>query len=345
MRWGQKHIGKQRVLLHTGFWLAWVISFTVLQSFGQGRESFSMWLRYYVVTLPVFISHTYLIAYWLVPHTFYKKRYGLLITGVLVLLPVFSVFELLISNELFSGFFKSFSTNKTDNLNLKNIIISGIGNHYILLVFFAIKAGKEWYHSQIRKEEEVQRNEKAELELYHYQLQPRLIMHLMEILQYTILHNPQKTPGLIIHISDFFNLFLKEIHADWRPLFAEITLMERFLNINKLARNNHMKGEIRLQGNLRPFVIPPFLFLPVLEKAVKSGNGCNDSVECIVIVKGENRKLYFAVELRSEKRLEPAGNYDAEMLRMRVQHYFPGKYKLAEENGENFRKLQAEIFY
>src|SRR5690554_2764000 len=99
MRWGQKHIGKQRMVLHTGFWLAWVVSFTVLQSLGQGIETFSIWLRYYVITLPVFIGHTYLIAYWLVLYTFYKNRYGLLIMGVLVLLPVFSIIELIISNE------------------------------------------------------------------------------------------------------------------------------------------------------------------------------------------------------------------------------------------------------
>jgi sensor histidine kinase YesM len=345
MRWELKHIGKQRILLHSGFWLAWVVSFTVLQSLGQGIETFSVWLRYYVITLPVFIGHTYLIAYWLVPHTFYKNRYGLLIMGVLVLLPVFSVIELIISNELVFSFYGSFSPDETNYLNLKNIIISGIGNHYILLVFFAIKAGQEWYYSQIRKEQELEQNEKAELEIYHYQQQPRLILQLMDALQSTISQNPQKTPELIIHISNFFNLFLKESHADWRPLLAEINLMEKFLDINKLVTHNQLRGEIRLRGNLKPFVVPPFLFLPILGFAVKSGNGCNDSVECIVIIAGENRKLHLAVELRSNKKLKPAVNHDSEMLRMRVQHYFPGKFTLAEENDENFRKLQLEIFY
>jgi two-component system, LytTR family, sensor kinase len=344
MRWGQKHIGKQRVLLHTGFWLAWVISFTVLQSFGQGRESFSMWLRYYVVTLPVFISHTYLIAYWLVPHTFYKKHYGLLITGVLVLLPVFSVIELLISNEMVFNFFDSSSDDTKSYLSLKNIVVSGIGNHYILLVFFAIKAGQEWYHSQIRKKEEQQLNEKAELEIYHYQLQPRLMLHLMEILRYTISHNPQKTPELIIHISNFFNLFLKENHADWRPLLAETYLMERYIQIHRLGLDKQVNCEIRVKGNLKPFVIPPFLFLPVLEFAMKTGKMCNDSFQCVVFIKGENRKLHFAVKLRSENKLEIAGNHDSEMLRLRLQHYFPGRFTIEEENNENFRKLQLEIF-
>lgn len=345
MKWTQSHIGKQRILLHTSFWLAWVISFTVLQSLGQGRESFSMWFRYYIFTLPVFVVHTYLIAYWLVPQTFYKKRYGLLITGIAVFLPVFSVIELIVSNELVFKFFNSKIHPNTGYLNAKNIIISGIGNHYILLVFFAIKAGQEWYHAQRRKNEEQQWNEKTELEIYHYQLQPRLMLHLMEILRHNAAQNLAKTPELIIHISNFFNLFLKENHADWRPLLAETNLMERYIEIFRLGLCDRFGCKIQLNGNLKPFVIPPFLFLPVLEFAMKTGKKCNERFDCTVFIKGENRKLNFSVELWSENRLEISGNHDVEMLQLRLAHHFPGKFRLKEENDENFWMLHLEIFY
>lgn len=345
MKRAEKHIGKQRILLHTGFWLAWVISFTILQSLGQGRESFSMWFRYYVITLPVFVSHTYLIAYWLVPRARSKNRYGLLIAGVAAFLPFFSIIELIISNELVFKFFNSKVYYNPGYLNVKNIIISGIGNHYILLVFFAIKAGKEWYHSKLRKNEEQQWNEKTELEIYHYQLQPRIMLHLMEILQHTIAKNPSETPGLIIQISNFFNLFLKENYADWRPLLAETDLIEQYFKIYRLGLCNPVKCEIQFNGNLKPFVVPPFLFLPVLEFAMKNGEKCNDCFQCSVFIKGENRKLFFTVELWSENRLRLAGSYDVEMLQLRLQHHFPGNFRLKEESDENFWLLQLEIFH
>jgi sensor histidine kinase YesM len=345
MKWFPNHIDKQRILLHTGFWLAWVISFTLLQSLGLGREVFFLWFRYYVVTLPVFVIHTYLIAYWLIPLTFYKNRYGLLALGIIVLMILFSAIELIVSNEYVFRPFGRESAFSADYLNLKNILISGIGNHYIILVFLAIKVGKAWHQAQNMKKAEQRLNEEAELEIYHYQHQPRLMLHLMDILRDTISKSPQKAPELIIRISNFINQFLKENHSDWRPLLIETDLMERFLNINKVALNNQLKGEIKLKGNLRPFVIPPFLFLPVLEFAIKTGKMCNDLFECTVFIRGENRKLYFTVELWSENRLELPGYNDSEMLRLRLQHYFPEKFRLTEENNENFRKLQLEISY
>jgi sensor histidine kinase YesM len=306
---------------------------------------FFLWFRYYVITLPVFIIHTYLIAYWLIPVTFYKNRYGLLALGIIVLLNLFSVIELIISNELVFKPFSHGSGMGWDYLNLKNILISGIGDHYIILVFLAIKVGKAWHQAQNMKKAEQRLNEEAELEIYHYQHQPRLMLHLMDVLRDTISKSPEKAPELIIRISNFINQFLKENHSDWRPLLTETDLMERFLSINELALSNLKKGEIKLQGNLKPFVIPPFLFLPVLENAIKTGKMCNDSFECTVFVKGENRKLNFTVELWSENKLELPGNHDSEMLRLRLQHYFAGKFRLSEENDENFRMLQLEILY
>ena len=61
--------------MHTIFWLTWVVSFTIIQSLGFGIDQYFIWFMYYVVTLPIFIIHTYLIAYWIVPNTFFKGKY------------------------------------------------------------------------------------------------------------------------------------------------------------------------------------------------------------------------------------------------------------------------------
>ncbi|SHE94998.1 Histidine kinase [Mariniphaga anaerophila] len=344
MRWEQKHIDKQRIILHVGFWLAWVVSFTTLQSLGGGSGSFYLWFRYYIVTLPVFVTHTYLIAYWLVPRTFYKNHYGLLALGIIVLLLVFSLIELVVANEFV---FKAFGKGCgfcPGGLTLENIVISGIGNHYIILVFFAIKVGQAWYKAQSKTKEEQRWNEEAKLEIYHYQLQPRLMYHLMGILRETIARNPSQAPDLIIQISNFFSLFLKDNSTDWRPLSYETDLVERFLKIHTLGLGNQIQVVLKFEGNLKPFVIPPFLFLPVLGFMVKTGMACNESFQCIVFVKGESRKLDFMVELRSEKELELTENIDSEMLSLRLQHSFPDKFKLEETTGHNYLRMQMEIF-
>lgn len=93
------HIDKKRMAQHTIFWMCWIFGFTFIQSFGFGINDFVAWLFYYLVTLPLFVAHTYLIAYWLVPACFFKHRYWLFAGWIIALLIIASVFELVISNE------------------------------------------------------------------------------------------------------------------------------------------------------------------------------------------------------------------------------------------------------
>jgi two-component system LytT family sensor kinase len=136
LKTGKIHIDKTKILLHSVFWLAWIVSFTIIQSIGGGAHSYFVWSIYYIITLPIFVVHTYILAYWLLPETFFKGKLLLALAGSFGLLIIFSVIELIVSNELV---FKVFDPSKTfapGYLNAANIIISGIGNHYIILVFW-----------------------------------------------------------------------------------------------------------------------------------------------------------------------------------------------------------------
>ena len=175
MKLEQIHTVKAEIVLHVLFWLSWIISFTLIQSIGAGVHQYFVWLMYYIITLPIFILHTYLIAYWLLPVTFFKGRFGLFALGFFLFLALFSAIELVVSNELV---FKPFDINKSFSpgyLNLQNILISGVGNLYIVLVFLAIKAGRSWYLAKTRKEQLLKSKTDTELEIYQYQLQPKMV--------------------------------------------------------------------------------------------------------------------------------------------------------------------------
>jgi two-component system LytT family sensor kinase len=154
-----------RILQHVLFWAAWVVSFTIIQSLGEGIHEYFVWLMYYLTTLPVFVVHTYLIAYWLLPWVHENHNYLLFLLGIAVFLLVFSVIELVVSNELVFKLYDAEKSFGPGYLNIKNIVLSGIGNHFIILVFFAIKAGRSWYHSKNRKEELLRKKTETELEI------------------------------------------------------------------------------------------------------------------------------------------------------------------------------------
>ena len=146
-----KHINIKRILLHVLFWALWIISFTIIQSLGRGTYEVLVWSMYYIITLPIFIIHTYLIVYWLVPEYFQKRRFILFFFGIFILLILFSIIELIVSNKFVFSVFDQSKVFAPGYLNISNIIISGLGNHYIILVFLAIRIVKSWYKAKNHK--------------------------------------------------------------------------------------------------------------------------------------------------------------------------------------------------
>jgi two-component system, LytTR family, sensor kinase len=338
------HIDRQELILHTIFWLAWIISFTAIQSVGSETNTWFMWLVYYVITLPIFIAHTYLIAYWLFPKLFFKGQYIYFIAGFLLFLVLFSVIELIVSNEIV---FKHFDPNKAFSpgyLNLANILISGVGNLYIVLVFLAIKVGRSWYSTQNLQEELMLTKLETDLEIYRNQLQPKLIYSLMDELEIITVQKPEKAPEMIVKISSFLNHFLFEGKEELLPLSLESKLIEEFLEIHKQALENRLVSNFIVNGLLKSFVVPPLLLLPFINSAIKLVYECNNSFESTVIIKAEKKYLLFSFTFWSETEFRLSDNENIKITKKRLNYSYPGKHRLIENIDENFREVSLEIF-
>lgn len=345
MKLGGKHIANKEIFQHALFWLTWIVSFTILQSVGTGQNEYFVWLMYYIITLPVFMIHTYLIAYWLIPRTFYKGHFLSLFAGILVFLLVFSVLELIVSNELVFKVFDESKVFEPGYLNLKNIVISGVGNQYIILVFLAIKVGKAWYRSQMMKKEIQQMNLETELEIYRYQLQPKVMLNLMEELGYITRNEPEKSSEMIIRISSFLNHLLRESREELIPLAEEIEIIKSFSAIHTYALGDRMKNNISISGNLKSFVVPPLLMLSVINNSIKVAYRCNNFFESSVIIKADKKYLLLSFAIWSEQEFKLDTFKAIEITKKRLDYRFPGKYRLIDDEESNFRQISLEIFF
>ena len=344
MKFEKIHIDRQEFILHTIFWLAWIISFTAIQSVGSDTNMWFMWFVYYVITLPIFIAHTYLVAYWLLPKFFFKGQYMYFIAGFLLFLVLFSVIELIVSNEIV---FKHFDPNKAFSpgyLNLPNILISGVGNLYIVLVFLAIKVGRSWYSTQNLQEELMLTKLETDLEIYQNQLQPKLIYSLMDELEIITEQKPEKAPEMIVKISSFLNHFLFEGKEELLSLSLESKLIEEYLEIHKHALENRLVSNFIVNGLLKSFVVPPLLLLPFINSAIKLVYECNNSFESTVIIKAEKKYLLFSFTFWSETEFRLSDNENIEITKKRLNYSYPGKHRLIENIDENFREVSLEIF-
>ncbi len=344
MNTGQIHIDRKDVILHSAFWLIWIVSFTIIQSIGGGANEYFVWLMYYIITLPVFVVHTYLVAYWLLPETFFKGKIWLAFAGVFVFLIIFSIIELIVSNELVFKVFDKSKAFSPGYLNPSNIIISGIGNHYIILVFLAIKVGQSWYLSQNQTAGLLQIKMETELEIYKYQLQPKLILSLVEELDLISQKEAEKLPQMIINTSNFLNHFLFDVKDELIPLNLEAKLTGEFLDIHKHAIGSRLNSSFIVNGNLQAHVCPPLLLIPFINSAIKLVYECNNSFESTVIIKAEKKYLLLTFTFWSEDDFKLINNEVTEITRKRLIFSFPSRHRIIENVDANFAEISLEIF-
>lgn len=288
--------------------------------------------------------HTYLIAYWLLPNTFFKGKYWQVFVGIFVFLVVFSIAELVVSNEIVFKIFDQKKLFAPGYLNVENIIISGIGNHYIILIFLAILVGRSWYTAKNKKEELLQLKMETELEIYRYQLQPKLILSLVEEMELITKKSPEKVPDLIVKISIFLNRFLFEGKEDLIPLQLDVKLLEEFVEIHKHALGDRLTSNFIVNGKLQSHVVPPLLLLPFINSAIKTAYLCNKSFESTVIIKAEKKYLLFTFSFWSEEEFKVTEIESVEITKNRLKYGLQGKHRLIENIDENFIEYSLEIF-
>jgi hypothetical protein len=344
LKTGKIHTGKKNVPAHLAFWMVWIVSFTVIQSLGGNMHEYFVWTMYYLITLPIFVVHTYFIAYWLLPKTFFSGKFWLAVAGIGMLLIVFSIIELIVSNEFVFRVFDKSKMFEPGYLNPANIIISGIGNHFIILIFLAIKVGQSWYFSKNETANLMLVKMETELEIYKYQLQPELILTMIEELETITKKEPGKLPQMIIKMSGFLNHFLFEVKDELIPLTLEVKLIEEFLNFHKHALGKQFQSSFIVNGNLQAHVCPPLLLLPFINSSIKIAYECNNSYESTVIIKAEKKYLLFTFTFWSEEDFRLMNNNDSETIKKRLQFSFPSKFRMIENRDANFVELSLEIF-
>ncbi len=125
---------------------------------------------------------------------------------------------------------------------------------------------------------------------------------------------------MIIKISGFIYRFLFEGKEELIPLQLDIELIRDFLEIHQQAVDDRLIGNFIAEGNLKSFVVPPFLLLPFLNSAIKIVYQCNERFECNVIVKGEKKYLLYSLTFWSESEFQMNDDENIGITRKRLNY-------------------------
>lgn len=264
---------EKRSWRHILFWICWVFGFTFIKSFSASSEVYLGWFAYYVLTLPIFVTHTYIVAYGLIPY-FFTRRYYPVFTGLfLALFYGFSVLELILSNEFIFKWYPTGSEIMENYLSPGNVIRSGLGNLYIVLVFLASRTVRNWYLADNKQKELQQLELQLQMEDAMTKVQPHMLLHAIDNIDNMVDHASTEVTEAIAQTSEL----LSEImiyHGEDKQLFSkEIVLVKKLVSLVSLFRDRKPDVEFFISGDPGQIKLPSMILFSFVDLIFRKFEG------------------------------------------------------------------------
>jgi two-component system LytT family sensor kinase len=256
---------QHRSMRHILFWICWVIGFTFLKSLGKPFEDYLGWFSYYLLTLPIFVAHTYLVAYVLIPYFFSRKYMLVFMALFLAFFYGFSVLELLLSNEFIFKWYPTDTILLDDYLSPGAVIISGLGNLYIMLVFLAARSVRQWYIASIRKQELQQAELKLQMESTVTKMQPLMLLYAIDQIDRMVEKSSAEVTRAIALTSELLSDVMI-YNEEEEPLFTkEISLVKKLVSLVSLFREKKPDVEFFISGDPGQIQLPTMILFTLID--------------------------------------------------------------------------------
>lgn len=272
---------QNKVIQHTLFWCT---SYFILLNLFAGSGQIQTIEFIYTAIFHVFlIIGVYLNLIILIPKFLSRKKFLLYF---ICLLPVIAgcsqlnivIFDKLINYVLPGYYFIS----NYDFFDLLKFTIVYIG------ISSLFKFSKGWFllSDANRRLSELQK-EKAESELKALkgQINPHFLFNSMNSIYSLALNRSDKTPEIVLKLSDIMRYIIYEANTDFVDLSKEVNYLKDYIDLQKLRTDNRATIKFEILGSLNNVKIAPLLFFPLVENSFKHG------------IKGSTGKSFVNIEL------------------------------------------------
>jgi len=345
----------RRLLLHLLFWTLYLlsqgfiwmnafVSETVIVSPETGQEiitrstfpgTLGQSLLAESFALPGRLLAVYVNLYVLIPFFLLKKRWFTYTLSLMALMLAATGFQGLFALWMgLPGFFRGFPGDSGVALFVQYLAVSAnvvafTGAVKILLHYLAEKRRA----GQLEQERLV-----AELQFLKTQINPHFFFNTLNNLYGLALERSDKTPELLLRLSDIMSYLLYESGAETVSLRKELDMVEAFIELEKLRHGDRAKVSFEVKGEADSWRIPPLLFLPFVENAFKHGLK-NGSHPCGISIELDIQKDRLCFEVRNDFAGTPdAADVNAgvglENVRRRLALLLPDRHQLETGTGE-----------
>ncbi len=316
-----------RNMRHLVFWLIWVVGFTFIKSFGESMDIYLGWFSYYLITLPIFVAHTYLVAYLLVPTFLNKRLFPLFIVLFLLLFYGFSVMELLLSNEFIYKWYQTGTELREDYLTPANVIMSGLGNLYIVLVFLAARTIREWYGADTRSKELQHIELQQQMENAITRVQPHMLLYAIDHIDRMVAEASPDVTKAIAMTSELLNDVMI-YHEEQHKLFSgEMELVRKLVALVTLIRESKPDVEFFVSGDPGQIKMPPMILFTIVDMIFRKYERESSLPELNIEASGYSNMITVQI-LSSELKKHEETMQDCLQAMKQIESFYKGQISL-----------------
>ncbi|MDN3582030.1 sensor histidine kinase [Mucilaginibacter flavus] len=147
------------------------------------------------------------------------------------------------------------------------------------------------------------------------------------------LNQSQKSPQLILNLSNILRYMLYECDSSEVPLSKEVVMLQQYISLEKLRYDNRLDVTFNIYGDTEGKLIAPLLMLPLIENAFKHGvSGQTDDawVNISLYMMRDELKLKISNSKPGYKinKTDKAGNIGLQNLKKRLELIYPLTHQL-----------------
>lgn len=212
-----------------------------------------------------------------------------------------------------------------------------------LMIFYAIFSWifKQWKNIQKLK------NEKAiaELALLKNQINPHFFFNTLNNLYSLIKNDPDTAQAYVLKLSDMMRFTIYKGKEEMVTLQDEVTYLNNFIELQ--TARYHKKIVIDFQQNIknRETLIPPLLFIILLENAFKHGvESLVDNAFIRIQLREDEHRIDFSIKNNFDlDELSKTNGIGLKNLKDRLNLLFPNAHNLTYESDTNIYLAKLEL--
>jgi len=336
------------VLIHCGYWLIYLLLFSLILSVvgAQIRRPPTLLLPFSLLVLcasPNLVS--FYSFYFLLAPRFLERRkiLALLIFGTSVCL-ISAVAGVLLSPAFF-GFGQPVFSDAREFFSITASLFAVCAVHGGAAL--VIRGFVAWYDGLALKEELTRRTFETELALIKSQINPHFLFNTINNIDVLIAKHPALASEYLNKLSDILRYMVYETKAERIPLARELDYVGKYIELQKIRTANPGYVNFEVTGEANGSRVAPMILFPFIENAFKHTEGRKSSNSIRIKVEAAKHRLLFECEnsYRAAAGEKPEfGGSGNELVRRRLALAYPGKHSLQVDDDGSVYQVKLTLY-